>query len=58
MGESLLARVLRIAARAGTVSDERLFRDVTADPAKVIAHAEAALDLLTRTRDAVRDGES
>ena len=57
LGDSLLARVLRIAARAG-VSHEQLLREVTADPAKVVAHAESALDVLVRTREAVRDGES
>ncbi len=57
LDESLLARVLRIAAKAGP-SPEQLLRDVRADPAKVIAHAEAALDVLGRTREAVRDGES
>ena len=55
--DSLLARVLRIAARAGA-SHEQLLRDVTADPAKVIAYAEAAIDMLARTREAVRDDES
>ena len=57
LGDSLLARALRIAAKAGA-SREQLLRDVTADPAKVIAHAEAALDVLVRTRESVRDGES
>ncbi|MCY4638118.1 MAG: hypothetical protein OXG04_27100 [Acidobacteria bacterium] len=57
LGDSLLARVLRIAAKAGA-SQEQLLREVTTDPAKVIAHAEAALDVLLRTREAVRDGES
>ena len=57
LGDSLLARVLRIAAKAGP-SHEQLLREVTADPAKVIAHAESALDVLVRTREAVRDGES
>ena len=57
LDDSLLARVLRIAAKAG-VSYEQLLREVTADPAKVIAHAESALDVLVRARDAVRDGES
>ena len=57
LGDSLLAKVLRIAARAGA-PHEQLLREVTADPAKVIAHAEAALDVLVRSREAVRDGES
>ena len=57
LGDSLLAKVLRIAAKAGP-THEQLLREVTADPAKVIAHAEAALDVLVRTREAVRDGES
>ena len=57
LGDSLLARVLRIAAKAGP-THEQLLREVTADPARVIAHAEAALDVLVRTREAVRDGES
>ena len=57
LGDSLLARVLRIAAKAG-VSHEQLLREVTAEPAKVIAYAESALDVLVRTREAVRDGES
>ena len=57
LGDSLLARVLRIATKAGP-SHEQLLREVTVDPAKVIAHAEAALDVLVRTREAVRDGES
>ena len=58
LGDSLLARVLRIAAKAGPATEEQLLRDVTGDPAKVTAYAEAALDALARTRDAVRDGES
>ena len=57
LGESLLARVLRIAAKAG-VSQEQLLREVTDEPAKVIAYAESALDVLVRTREAVRNGES
>lgn len=57
LGESLLARVIRIAARAGA-SHEQLLGEVAADPAKVIAHAESALDVLAGTRQAVRDGES
>ena len=57
LGDSLLARVLRIAAKAGA-SHKQLLGEVTTDPAKVIAHAEAALDVLDRTREAVRDGES
>ena len=57
LGDSLLARVLRIAAKAGA-SREQLLSDVTANPAKVIAYAEAALDVLVRTRESVRDGES
>ena len=57
LGDSLLARVLRIAAKAGATR-EHLLREVTGDPAKVIAYAEAALDALARTREAVCDGES
>lgn len=57
LGDSLLARVLRIAAKAGA-THEQLLRDVTGDPGKVIGYAEAALDALARTREAVRDGES
>lgn len=56
LGDSLLAKVLRIAAKTGA-SHEQLLREVTADPTKVIAHAEAALDVLVRSREAVRDGE-
>ena len=57
LGDSLLARVLRIAAKTGASYDQ-LLREVAADPAKVIARTEAALDVLVRTRGAVRDGES
>lgn len=57
LGDSLLAKVLRIAAKAGA-SHDQLLREVISDPAKVIARAEAAFDLLVRTREAVRNGDS
>lgn len=54
LSETLIGRVIRIAAKAGS-SHEQLLLDVVQDPGRVLAHAEAALRIVSPARDSVRE---
>ena len=56
LSDSLLGRVLDIAAKSDA-SREKLLRDVCAEPARVIADIDAALNMLEPARKAVRGSE-